>query len=67
MGDAEGDCDIVKTTTAQIWNEALNEVGTPPKNDSRRIGKILCELMEWKRIRNVTIAGYTTNSRGFSR
>lgn len=66
-GMAVGDYDITKTTTAQLWSEALNEAGAPPKKDAIRIGKIVSGLMEWKRAKNITITGYTPNSRGFSR
>lgn len=66
-GDAEGDCDNVKTTTAQLWNEALNEMGKPSLADSRRISKIVSGLMGWGKAVGVTIAGYSPKSRGFSR
>lgn len=65
-GEAEGDCDIVKTTTAQLWCEALGEVGTPSRKDAIRIGKILCDLMKWKKTKNINIEGYS-RTRGFTR
>ena len=65
-GEAEGDCDIIKTTTAQLWNEALNEAGKPSLADSRRISKIVSGLMGWGKAVGVTIAGYP-RSRGFTK
>lgn len=66
VGMASGDFDIVKTTTAQLWNEALNETEKPSQKDARRIGDVLCGLMGWKKEQHVSITGYP-RSRGFSR
>lgn len=65
-GLAGGNCDITKTTTAQLWNEALSEQGKPSPEDSRRIGNIVSVLIGWKKVTGVTIVGYP-RSRGFSR
>lgn len=65
-GMASGDFDIVKTTTAQLWNEALNETEKPSQKDARRIGDVLCGLMGWKKEQHVSITGYP-RSRGFTR
>ena len=66
-GMSSGNFEITKATTSQLWNEALREVGTPSRKDAIRIGKIVCDLMKWKKTKNVTISGYTPNSRGFTR